>query len=510
MDLVARFQRQSEQLAESGPGASVEFLFAQLEPESAQYLRLCAIPHQFSSPVLRVLVPGLSPEDADEQCKQFSELPVVTFNQDGMALHDKARHHLFQQWVTPPVNEEFKGASARLAEYFKQAADTGGEDQRKNYSFQRIFHLIGAEPDKGFDEFQTRCRELRRQFRLNDCEHLIKLVHEYDSILSPEQKLWLSYHEGKLAADRCQWEQSEQLFKQILKSDCPAPVLCALAYYRLGMLRQEKRDFFGAISNYKKALEEALRRPHSEGYRYRILHDLGVAYRDAGQLDRAEEVLKESIAMAEELKNISGVALGCNSLGTLYRLRGDTKRAIDLYNKSLECLADSGDTFRPAQVYNNLGIVYTELADWKKSREFFERSLEITRREGDALGQAKTLNNLVRVYQNLRQKERAVEAAEEAIRLFTEMREDYSAALSKRDLGRLYRRMKKRDLAHQALTEASDAFDKCGEGIEAGRTRAERDTARNKPRLPWVLLIFLAALFALFIFILHHMDRVPY
>ncbi len=504
IDLVERFKLQSERSAESGPGGSIESLLEQLEPQSARYLRLCAIPHQFDPDILRVLAPELNPGQVETYCEEFSSLPVITFNQDGMAFHDKARHYLFQHWLDPPVSKDFVGASGRLAAYFAKRYEVSQGEQQKNYTIRRVFHLVGASQQTGFDEFQQLCRQMRHQFRLNDCEHLIKLVHEYDKILSPEREMWLTYHEGKLAADRCQWELAEELIKRIINGAAP-PDLSVLAYNRLGMIFDERREFSKAIAYYKKALKIATTLPNARRYKYRILHGLGTAYRDIGNLEEAENLLKKSIDLAAEMNNQSGLAMGYNSLGTLYNLRRKTSEAIELYEKSLENLNKTGDSFRTAQVYNNLGLVYAERTDWRKSCAFFERSLDITRQSGDALGQAKTLNNLTRIYQNLGLKEQAIETAQRAIRLFEEMREYYSSALTKRDLGRLYHRMNNHGQAHQALTGAIKTFNQCGETAEANRTQVELNRLRHKTPLPWLLIIFVTILFALFLLILHHM-----
>ena len=119
-NLLADFQALTTRLASEGSAGSVEYLLEQMEPESARHLRLCAIPHQFNQDILCVLNPLLTTTQAKNFCEEFSRLPVVTFNQDGTALHDKARRHLFQKWIGPPTEEEFTAASNRLANYFEK------------------------------------------------------------------------------------------------------------------------------------------------------------------------------------------------------------------------------------------------------------------------------------------------------------------------------------------------------------------------------------------------------
>ena len=50
---------------------SIELLLQHIEPERAMQLRLCAIPHYFSSNILQALGPSLSASQAKMRCKEF-------------------------------------------------------------------------------------------------------------------------------------------------------------------------------------------------------------------------------------------------------------------------------------------------------------------------------------------------------------------------------------------------------------------------------------------------------
>ena len=505
-NLLADFQDVMARLASEGPGGSIELLLEEMEPESARHLRLCAIPHQFDPEILRVLDPELDSVQAAAFCDEFGTLPVVTFNPDGTALHDKTRSHLFQQWVSPPLNSEFATASRRLFSHFERRLERAAKFSvaanlaRVNW----IFHLLGADQSRGFEEFQRLCRIKRRQFKLSACEQLIKLVHEYDKVLWPEHAAWLAYHEGKLAADRCQWKEAEALFKQVLERKDLEPHLQVMANNRLGMIRDENRDYYGAIEYFQKALDLAKKIPAGNKIMARIIHDLGAAHRDNGDLETAEMLLTESLRLASVECDNSGLAVGCNSLGTLYRRQHENYQAIDSFEKSLDYLKLSGDAYRPAQVYNNLGITYRDLGDWKMSKDFYDKSLQITRQVGDKMGQAKTQNNLMTVYGNLKQNDQAVTAANDAISLFADLHDTFNVALTKRNLGKLYRRMIDRVAAVRLLREAIEAFDKAGELKEANNTRRDLSALTQKTRSPgfWIAVISVIIIFVLVVYFL--------
>lgn len=504
--LLAEFQALTAQLSSTSPDDSVEFLLEQMEPDSAKSLKLCAIPHQIDTDVLQVLDPSLTAEQAAERCDEFAELAIMTFNPDGMALHDKARRQLFEQWLGPPTHPDFPAASGRLVTFFDAKAEaTTSAGEVEILRIASMFHLLGADQSAGFDAFQRLCRQRRREFRLDACENLITRVHEYDPVLTPEHRQWLSYHEGKLAADRCQWDRAEEIFKQILNTQPLEPMLEITTTNRLGMIRDEKRDYYGAIDYYQKALDLARAIKDDSRFVHRILADLGAAQRDIGNLDEAKELLIQSIELAKQYDDASGVAAGHNSLGMLYRKEQEPVKAIKAYESSLKHLDQCGDVLRRAQVFNNLGIVHREQGEWKKSKEYFEESSDIARRAGDSIGQAKSLNNLMGIYRNLNENTKAIDAALQSIKLFEEAHDIFNAALTKRNLGRLYRRMKKRDEALQAFQEAIDAFERCkaiDETVETRRDLAHLQDKHNNLAF-WivVLLLLLALLFFVYIMV---------
>src|SRR5262245_15824332 len=95
--------------------------------ETAEHLRLGAIPHEFSPAVLRSLDPELSEARARSRFEEFSQLSCVISVPDGLALHDATRAELFGQWLTPDRRATFQQASARLVTFYRdlEAATTG-------------------------------------------------------------------------------------------------------------------------------------------------------------------------------------------------------------------------------------------------------------------------------------------------------------------------------------------------------------------------------------------------
>ena len=368
-DLLAEFQRLVADLPGTGLIGALTLLERQLEPEVAQQLRLCAIPHQFDERLLMVMTPELDEAKARVLCVDIGQLSVVLSRGESYALHDEARDHLLAWWLREEQAESFARVSARLADHFDRRARDTSEGAREHAERQRMFHRLGANQAAGFEEFERLFRLMRHQFRLDACETLAHLVHEYDAVLTADHLARLVYHEGKLAADRRAWSRAGQLFGRVLASDATNPVTRIKARNRLGCVVAETHEWAQAIKLQKTALDDVRSLQHPGKLEYRVMHDLGAAYRDSGDLDEARKALTESVALAESAGDVSAQATAYNSLGTLWRRLGDTPEAIRAYEKSLGALLHTDDPYRPAQVYNNLGVACSRAAQLGPERD---------------------------------------------------------------------------------------------------------------------------------------------
>lgn len=483
-ELLNELKRSADEQPADPLAASIDLLLRRLSPWRARCLRLCAIPHTADLAVLGALIPEARAEDTEADLRALMSLSIIEviakspggsrpqIARDSSAIatvicvHDAARRYLFDQWLKAEKEEDkqdFAHASARLVDHFGMLASRADSNTAENLQIQRIFHLIGANQSKGLIELEGVVGKLRSQFRIGDCELLLKLAHEYDVALDNSHLARLAYTEAGVAMDRGQWDRAEHLISVEMfgKFDL-SPDLRTRGQIALGLIHSEGRRWQKAINHYTQALSlvEDLEDPDEK---QRLLCEtkrrLAVAYRDSGHLEEANVMLHESLDLAHSANDPRAVALGSNSLGNLYRKLGETQKAIDSYNKSLECLAAIEDRFGPAQVYNNIGLAYLDGRLWSESVYYFQRSLEIKRAAGDTAGQARTLNNLLQVYGNLRNNEEVIRTANDASTLFTEINDLYGAAVVKRNLARLLRKFRHKDEARRYYREALEQFE---------------------------------------------------
>ena len=226
-------------------------------------------------------------------------------------------------------------------------------------------------------------------------------MREYDSVLAPPQRAWLTYHEAKLLADRRRWREAQQALQSLAAQISGLPALETRVWFRLGLAHAAQSQWTAAVPAFERAEALAQQDPEAADQLDRIYDGLAATYRGMGELNRAAEFYQRSIALAEKLGNAPAIASAYNGLGILHRMRGDNEPAVQAFERSLALLPPEGSTLGRAQLYNNIGLIHADRTQWETGRRYLEQSLELLKAAGDSVGQAKPLTNLMRVYMNL-------------------------------------------------------------------------------------------------------------
>lgn len=496
-DLLAQMQALRAEV-ESG-ATSIDMLLDTLNPAEAELLRKCAISHQFTPEILRVLDPSLSEDEAEARYDEISGLSMIIRTPDGLGLHDRAREELFPSWLEADRREGFAVISRRLADYFDalmRADLTHLEKYRRRY----IFHLTGADQRAGYNAFRHTYDEYRQHLRYSFCVNLVRLVHEYDPILAPELQRDLRYREGKLTLQREDADGALKLLQPLADDPETPPLLRIKVLNRIGMAWCELRSGKSAA----EVLNAAARLAEQQGAVRdwgRVLLNLAEVYSQSGDLDRAERLLKHSIELARQAVDRDGIANAFNSLGSVHRRAGDHARAIHAYEESLKSMSE--DDFDRARVYNNIANCYMDLRDWEKSERYLLLSLEKKGSGGDTSGQATTYVNLAKLYIARGDLPRAVASAHKAIELFGEVSNWYERGQAYRALARIHG---EGPAAQAALQDAIGAFTRAKAEMERKDTESELLLISGK-RQPFpaeakwiVLVIFGLVVLALLVF----------
>ncbi|MCB0435721.1 MAG: tetratricopeptide repeat protein, partial [Mangrovimonas sp.] len=88
-------------------------------------------------------------------------------------------------------------------------------------------------------------------------------------------------------------------------------------------------------------------------------NNLGIVYRDLGELEKAKQFSEESLEFGVLDEYI--MASAYNNIGACNRKLGLYEEAIDSYLKALAIYESKGDLDKQATVNNNIGMVYSYL-----------------------------------------------------------------------------------------------------------------------------------------------------
>ena len=94
------------------------------------------------------------------------------------------------------------------------------------------------------------------------------------------------------------------------------------------------------------------------------------------------------MAIKHQIGDRYGEADSLGNLGSAYLNLGDTQRAIGYHEQSLAINREIGDRRGEATSLGNLGNVYSNLGDSPRAIEYYERQLVIVREIGDRRGEA--------------------------------------------------------------------------------------------------------------------------
>ena len=501
------FRQFLEMQAAGSSEDGVDMLLENMPADKARLLSLCAIPHQFNERILMALDLSLDEEMAQQRCDEFARLSIVNESEFGLTLNDTARKRLFDKWLRPESAVEFRSANERLKNHLLNRFEEISADVMWTAQRAYIFHLIGADQDAGFVELAVRFNQASEQYALDECEILVTVAYEYEPILSPNNLAWLKYFDAKLAADQQRFKDAVRLLKSIVSSSNIDGELLVKAHERLGIVYQVNRDWTKAVSQFDEAMALARADPKFESQVTRIMQNVGAVYREKGDFDEAERILKKCIDMNEDPFNAIGLAASYNALGILYRQLRNSTEAIEAFTSALEALPHSENSYRIAQIYNNLGLTYADMLQWSLSEKSFNSSLDVKEKLDDKYGQGKTITNLARISAQRGDFDEAISLSEKAIQLFSKLRARYSLAKVHRNTGKIYKAAKKPELADKHLRIAADLFRDIKDKREADLTEAELHAVYHKDKLHWAVkgvfvLLALLILFVIAIFLL--------
>jgi tetratricopeptide (TPR) repeat protein len=437
--------------------AGLNEIMARAEPDVAEALRFCAIPHWFNEEIIAWLRgEGLKPSRRSREIlAALTELSFVDPHQErGWAYHENVRDLLLRRWREGD-DGEFRKLSGRAAGYFarkveeKEAllarlfttvrrvlgkVETPAEYELEEYQRERMYHLLAADPRQGFKLFRQMFGEAYRFYHLSTCALLLQWAGEQRAYLSDEDRLWLRFHAGQLAQSAAQWPEALTTFEGLWREEMVLSLEGTVAK-DLGLVYQAKGKWERAIEYHEHSL--ALKEKAGDEYGMApTFHDLGLIYQYKGDLDKAIEYHERSLAIVEKIGDEVGMSCIFNSLGDVYQARGEWERAIACYERSLALKEEVGDEHEMIGTLNNLADVYQAKGEWERAIACYERSLTIREKVGDEHGMAFSYNNIADLHQDQGRLQEAVPLFQKSVEILEQIGDQYHAKIGRKNLAK--------------------------------------------------------------------------
>lgn len=176
-------------------------------------------------------------------------------------------------------------------------------------------------------------------------------------------------------------------------------------------LRQNPRE---RIRWLESALAAAQRLKHRRAESAH-LDNLGIAYKNLGEVSRAIKFYEQALVITREIGDRNGESQALGNLGIAYSILGEANRAIEYYEQCLILHREIGDRRAEGADLGHLGIAYKNLGDISRAIEFYKQRLVIAREMGDRRGEGSALGNLGSAYISLEEVHRATECYEQQL-----------------------------------------------------------------------------------------------
>ncbi len=175
-----------------------------------------------------------------------------------------------------------------------------------------------------------------------------------------------------------------------------------------------RQDLEQSIDKYQQALR-IFRRTHSEKLEGTALNNIGWAYDDLDQYQKALEYYEQSLTVRRKIGDITGEGVTLNNIGVVYKSLGQYRKALEYYEQALTIRRKTGNIIGEGVTLNNIGLIYDNLGQYQKALECYEQSLNINRKLGNSKGEGISLNNIGLVHKELGQYQKALEHFEQSL-----------------------------------------------------------------------------------------------
>jgi len=160
-------------------------------------------------------------------------------------------------------------------------------------------------------------------------------------------------------------------------------------------------DCYGQLYEYNEALNtyrDALsiyQQIDDTGNQALILREMGILYRDQGDIETGLKHLRQSLKLNREINNPEEEAATLSEIGLIYYCRGEYDVSLDYYTQSLELNRSRREK---ASTLNRISLIYHKLGEYDTALNYLRQSLTLFREIGDHRGEAMAMGDIGQNY----------------------------------------------------------------------------------------------------------------
>ncbi len=189
----------------------------------------------------------------------------------------------------------------------------------------------------------------------------------------------------------------------------------------------------------KDYLAEAVKLLNGEesAFHAEVLNSLGEAYDQQREFDKAIDCYQKSLRISQKLENRRGETDSLFYLGNAYLEMRQFQQARDFYQQCLEIEQQIGDRYSCASTYHQLGWVAQEMREYEQARAYYQQALDIYLEFGDRYSCAKTYHGLGLLAEAQEDYAEARANLQKALEIYVEFKDEYWAGVAREVLERL-------------------------------------------------------------------------
>jgi len=221
----------------------------------------------------------------------------------------------------------------------------------------------------------------------------------------------------------------------------------------------------GYFSEGRRLLEAAIAAPGDTAPADRAAAIAGAALlaEAQGELERAQRLHREALAIRREIRDTPGIARSLTGLGVIARMQGDLATARTLHQEALAAWREAGDAAGTAGALLDLGLISLLAGDTEDAKPALQESLDFFRQRHDAIGEANALNYLGLLAMSTGNLSEAIDRFGESLHRWRALSNQQMIATDLANLGEAHHLRQSLDDAESLYQDALTRFDALGD-----------------------------------------------